>query len=242
MRIISTVPSQTELLSYLGLDEYIVGITKFCVHPAHIYRSKSRIGGTKDLNLDMIRGLDPDLIIANKEENDRAQIEALQSDYNVLVTDVKDLESALAAIRTIGDQTNTAAKAEVLAQKIDKRFNSLTPAPPQSVLYLIWQDPYMSVGHDTFIHDMLKRCGLENVCAQKSRYPEVNVGNHDPDLILLSSEPYPFKVKHLAEIQAAWPRAEIRLVDGEYFSWYGSRMLSAGDYFEEVISSLTPHR
>ncbi len=238
MRIISTVPSLTELLSHLGLDDEIVGITKFCIHPEHIFRHKTRIGGTKDLKLDLIRSLKPDLIIANKEENDRSQIEELQKDSAVLLTDISDLDSALSAIVSIGERTGKQEEALTLSKKINQEFENLIPSRPRKVLYLIWQEPYMSVGKDTFIHDMLLRCGFENVTGSDTRYPEVNASDFDPELILLSSEPFPFKEKHMAVIRSHWPKAEIKLVDGEYFSWYGSRMLGASSYFKELMNEL----
>lgn len=238
MRILSTVPSLTELLSYLGLDDDLVGITKFCIHPEHIYRTKTRIGGTKDLKLDLISELAPDLIIANKEENEKSQIEALQEDFDVLLTDIQDLESALAAIQLIGDRTNKTAEAKTLVTEIERRFSLLRPSTGTKVLYLIWKDPYMSVGHDTFIDDMLKRIGFQSVTGHLTRYPEVASGEFRPDQILLSSEPFPFSEKHVEEIQQTWPEAEIKLVDGEYFSWYGSRMLGAVSYFNELSDSM----
>lgn len=237
MRIISTVPSLTELLSDLGLDEQLVGITKFCIHPEHIHRTKTRVGGTKDLDLGLIRSLKADLIIANKEENERSQIESLQEDHEVLVTDIYDLESALEAILNISERVGRAPEGTALVEKIQTRFEALIPGQNKKVLYLIWKGPYMSVGQDTFIHDMLSRCGFQSVTAHLSRYPQVQEGALEPELILLSSEPFPFKEKHFAEIQSAWPGAEIKLVDGEYFSWYGSRMLGSVGYFQSLIES-----
>ncbi|NNC83117.1 MAG: ABC transporter substrate-binding protein [Flavobacteriales bacterium] len=235
MRIISTVPSLTELLSYLGLDDAIIGITKFCIHPEHIYRSKERIGGTKTLNVDRIIELAPDLIIANKEENEKSQIEALQAHCDVVLTDISDLDTALDAILSIGLRTDTEQKAQDLCDQIRTRFDSLRPKSRKEVLYLIWKDPYMSIGHDTFIHDMLDRCGFDSVTGHLTRYPEVRSSEFDPEIILLSSEPFPFKEKHINEIKEAWPQAEVELVDGEYFSWYGSMMLGAVEYFESLL-------
>lgn len=240
MRIVSTVPSQTELLSYLGLDEHLVGITKFCVHPEHIYRSVERIGGTKDLDVERIIALQPDLIIANKEENERTQIEALQPHAEVYVSDVHDLRSALDMIRNVGELCDRAEESKQLSRDIDAAFAQLTPSKNLgTALYLIWKSPYMSVGRDTFIHAMLEQIGCRNMLAEQTRYPEIGAGEGDPDLILLSSEPYPFKEKHIAELQQAWPQAKVVLVDGEYFSWYGSRLLQAPAYFQVLGSQLS---
>ncbi|NND95536.1 MAG: ABC transporter substrate-binding protein [Flavobacteriales bacterium] len=238
MRIVSTVPSLTELLSYLDLDDEIVGITKFCIHPDHIHRSKTRVGGTKDLKVDLIRQLSPDLIIANKEENEKDQIEILKEYSEVLLTDISDLESAFEAILEIGQRTGTAEKAKALCDEIENGFTALRPKKEKKVLYLIWREPYMSIGHDTFIHDMLDRCGFDSVTGHLTRYPEVKSGEFDPKLILLSSEPYPFKQKHVEEIEKAWPQSEVKLIDGEYFSWYGSRMVEASSYFNALIEQL----
>lgn len=242
MRIVSTVPSQTELLSYLGLDDHIVGITKFCVHPDHIYRSVKRIGGTKELDLSAIDDLRPDLIIANKEENVKEQIEELQEKYEVHVTDVHDLDSALEMIRDVGAFVKRKREANELVTEIKKRFDRIRNKASYRVLYLIWQEPYMSVGADTFIHDMLNYCGLDSVTSHLERYPEVRAGTLEPELILLSSEPFPFKEKHVQAIAEAWPQAHIKLVDGEYFSWYGSRLLDSPRYFEALIDSLASHQ
>lgn len=240
-RIVSLVPSQTELLSHLGLDEQIIGITKFCVHPEHIYRSKPRVGGTKDLHLDRILSLEPDLVIANKEENEKEAIETLMAEgIRVHVTDVFDLDSALDMIQEVGRITGTADRAQGLAQEIGQSFQNLNESTQdKQVLYLIWRDPWMSVGIDTFIHDMIMRCGWANCMAPAQRYPEVKPEDCNPDIVLLSSEPYPFKEKHLEEVQNLWPDSIVRLVDGEYFSWYGSRLMGTPKYLKQLTSELS---
>jgi ABC-type Fe3+-hydroxamate transport system substrate-binding protein len=241
MRIVSTVPSQTELLSFLGLDDEIVGITKFCVHPEHIYRHKTRIGGTKDLDLALIASLSPDLIFANKEENEKVQIHELSKSFKVHVTDVHDLESALDMIKTVSKLTNREEEGRTLAQEVERKFKELEPLhPKKSVLYLIWKKPWMSVGRDTFIRDILNRCGLMNVMDDQLRYPEVKFEEVNPELILLSSEPFPFKESHIEEIQSLFPEAHIHLVNGEYFSWYGSRLAKAPKYLMELIGAIQP--
>ncbi len=239
-RIVSLVPSQTELLSSLGLDDRLVGITKFCVHPSYIFKSKTRIGGTKNVNIARIKELKPDLILANKEENVKEQVEELAQDFTVWTSDVTDLASSLSMINQVGALTGTESKAADLCKKIYQAFSQLKPMTPRKkTLYLIWKDPYMSVGADTFIHDMLDRCGLENVLGQETRYPEVSPDTTpSPELILLSSEPFPFNEQHMKEVQQHWPEARIKLVDGEFFSWYGSRPLEACDYFEGLIKEL----
>jgi ABC-type Fe3+-hydroxamate transport system substrate-binding protein len=234
-RIISLVPSQTELLADLGLDETVIGITKFCIHPASWFRSKTRIGGTKTLQTGRIRELQPDLIIANKEENIREQVEELAASFPVWISDINTLEDALSMIREVGRMTSTEATAATIITRIRHSFAALpSPASPRKAAYLIWKDPYMTVGHDTFIHSMLNAAGFENVFADNTRYPVVDIPaiqRSGCSYLLLSSEPYPFKEKHIAELQSALPGVKIMLVDGEMFSWYGSRLLYAAEYF-----------
>ncbi|MCB0770489.1 MAG: ABC transporter substrate-binding protein [Flavobacteriales bacterium] len=235
-RIISLVPSQTELLHDLGLGERVVGITKFCVHPEAWFRTKTRVGGTKKVDLEKVRGLKPDLIIGNKEENDKSDIETLAMEYPVWISDVRDLPSALDMIRRVGELTGTSPKAEPLAQAIGSAFASLGNLEPGcSVAYLIWRGPYMVAGGDTFVNDLLNRCGLTNVFADRiDRYPEITareLAAADPELILLSSEPYPFAEKHFSEFNMICPGTPVRIVDGELFSWYGSRLLRSAEYF-----------
>jgi len=238
-RIVSLVPSQTELLHYLGLQDETVGITKFCIHPKEWLSSKTRVGGTKTLNIAAIKKLQPDLIIANKEENIKEQIEALANDYTVLVTDVNNVAEALQMIRTIGKITGKAAKAKTLVAAIEAAFlNIRLSNTPVNTAYLIWNKPYMTIGGDTFINDMLAKAGLKNIFARKTRYPEVTIADLQAShcqLIILSSEPYPFKQKHIAELQQHLPGTKIILADGEMFSWYGSRMLLAAEYLQMVI-------
>jgi ABC-type Fe3+-hydroxamate transport system substrate-binding protein len=245
-RIISLVPSQTELLSYLYLDEEVIGITKFCIHPEEWFRSKTRVGGTKNINLKTIQQLSPDLIIANKEENVKEQIEMLAEKYDVWITDVNNLADAIQMIRDMGKLTGKAKPASGLAFKINEGFEKLEnnffeshkfskPVSFIKAAYFIWKDPYMVAGGNTFINDMMHYCGLENVFADQNRYPQITleeVKRKNVELILLSSEPYPFKEKHKAQIHEQIEGVKIELVDGEMFSWYGSRLLKSISYFQ----------
>ena len=239
-RIISVVPSQTELLHYLGLDEEVVGITKFCVHPDQWFRSKTRVGGTKHLSIEKIRELQPDLIIANKEENVKEQVELLAEDFPVWVSDVNNLDDACNMIASIGDIVQKTNAANELVHNIRSEFKLLSVrSSPMRAAYLIWRDPYMTVGHDTFIHDMLTRCGFENIFAGLSRYPTTTIEELSTcELLLLSSEPFPFSQKHIDELQPLLPYTTIMLVDGEMFSWYGSRLLQAPAYFRVLQDKL----
>jgi ABC-type Fe3+-hydroxamate transport system substrate-binding protein len=237
-RIISLVPSQTELLNDLGLDKETIGITRFCIHPESWYRTKTRIGGTKDLHIDKIRDLHPDLVIANKEENTRDQVEEIRKFCPVWTSDVSKLTDALEMIREIGQLTGKNDTANRLAAVISTDLSTLSNEfKPCSAAYLIWKDPYMTVGGDTFINDMMKKCGLRNVFSHKLRYPEVTVEEINavsPNVVLLSSEPYPFREKHIETLERQLPGAKVYLADGEMFSWYGSRLLHSANYFRTL--------
>jgi ABC-type Fe3+-hydroxamate transport system substrate-binding protein len=242
-RIISLVPSQTELLYDLGLGDRVVGITKFCVHPETWFNSKHRVGGTKKVDFDKLRALKPDLIIGNKEENERKDIQALEKEFPVWMSDVRDLPGALDMIVRVGEITGTTEKATELKAGIENAFAQLRPIEPSlTAAYFIWREPYMTAGHGTFVNDMLSRCGLINVFdSGDARYPEVTpqeLAEADPEVMLLSSEPYPFKEKHIAELNMICPGTPVRLVDGEFFSWYGSRLLQAPDYMNGLLKGL----
>ncbi|MGM9478459.1 helical backbone metal receptor [Pedobacter sp. GSP4] len=239
-RIISVVPSQTELLFGLGLDKEIIGLTKFCIHPIEKFAERTKVGGTKKLNIDLIKDLKPDLIIGNKEENTQADIEELAQYFPVWMSDIFNLEDAMKTIGQIGELVDRQPEASYLNHLISAGFNDLKTLALQhqlakKVAYLIWRKPYMAAGKNTFIDDILLTNGMTNVINQE-RYPVVTLDElkaSNCELIMLSSEPYPFAEKHIEEIQAAIPDAKIMLVDGEMFSWYGSRLVKAVQYFFE---------
>jgi ABC-type Fe3+-hydroxamate transport system substrate-binding protein len=242
-RIVSLVPSQTELLHDLDLEEEVTGITKFCVHPASWFRSKTRVGGTKTVNSGKIATLNPDLILGNKEENDQTQIEALAERYPVWLSDIKTLDDALDMIRSVGALCDKTEKADKLARDIRMAFNDIRHLHdlPTGAIYLIWRKPYMAAGGDTFINSMMESAGFYNVLAHKGRYPTITpeiLAELKPEWILLSSEPYPFGEKHIAQLKEICPGARVVLVDGTMFSWYGSRLLQAPDYFKRLKMQL----
>jgi ABC-type Fe3+-hydroxamate transport system substrate-binding protein len=244
-RIVSLVPSQTELLSDLGLEEEVVGITKFCVHPPEWRRLKTKVGGTKQVKMDVVEKLNPDLIIGNKEENEKDQIEGLSRRYPVWMSDIYTLEDAQEMIGEIGRLTGRENRAQARASEIETLFGKLPGEtalfPELKSAYFIWRDPYMVAGSRTFIHDMMRRAGFANVFGHLLRYPAISLKEleqAEPQIILLSSEPYPFKTKHIEEFRQACPNAVIRLVDGEMFSWYGSRLRLAPAYFRQLMQSI----
>lgn len=229
-RIISLVPSLTELLIDLGLEDQLVGRTRFCVHPKDKVEEIPIIGGTKNPRLDKIRKAKPDLIVANKEENRRQDIEALRDDCEVKVTEIETIEDALITIHEISEKLNVSEQAGQLITQTQKVLEERPDVKNLRTAYMIWKDPWMTIGHDTYIHDVMQHWNLINVFVDQNRYPKFELEElkrYNPDLILLSSEPYPFQEKHIREVEKACPAARVLLVEGEWFSWYGSHMKNA---------------
>lgn len=236
-RIISCVPSLSELVCDLGFSRRIKGCTKFCIYPENLRKSCTVVGGTKNLRLEAIRDLKPDLILVNKEENVKEQVDELMEEYPVYVSDVKNVESGIRLIKDVSKLLNVIPKGEELSRKIDLGFKKLDAAlhgkHPGKVVYFIWRNPWMTIGGDTYISDVLRRAGYENVFREKNRYPETELEELKTmavDEIFLSSEPYPFSDKDKKFMQEIFPEVKIRLVDGSMFSWYGSRMEKAAAY------------
>lgn len=241
-RIVSLVPSQTELLFELGLGDKVVGVTKFCIHPPDARQRATVVGGTKNFDFEKIAALRPDLIIGNKEENYQEGIEQLAANYPVWLSDISNLPDALRMIRQVGVLVGAKPRADQLAATIERSFARLALSPgPVSAAYFIWRKPYMVAAAGTFIDDMLTRAGFVNVFAPQQRYPEVSaeqLAAAAPQVILLSSEPYPFAAKHMAEFHAICPPAQIQIVDGELFSWYGSRLQHSAAYFANLRAAV----
>jgi len=236
-RIISLVPSQTELLADLDLDEKVIGITKFCVNPPDWRTRKTIVGGTKNFWFDVIEGLNPDLIIGNKEENYKEGIERLRERYPVWMSDITTLQDALSMIESLGQITERQILAARCSKEIIEKLQNLKKRAGQSVLYLIWRQPWMAAGKNTFIDAMLTTMGLHNVVESKDRYPVLTaqeIKDLAPQYIFLSSEPFPFNKRHDDELHQISPTSKNFLVDGEMFSWYGSRLLKAADYFNTL--------
>lgn len=236
MKIISLVPSLTETLFDFGLTvDEIIGRTKFCIHPAALVQHVEIVGGTKNLNIERIKSLKPDLIIANKEENEKLQVEKLMKDYKVWVTDIGNLEDNARFITDLGFLLNKQELAKKYNQKIASLFCACPIMERKKVAYLIWKNPYMTIGSDTFIHEILQNIGFENLFKHKKRYPEVWLEDlKKADLIFLSSEPFPFQQKNIDELQALLPDKEIILVDGEAFSWFGTHLIQVDDYLRDL--------
>jgi len=244
-RIVSLVPSQTELLVDLGLKKQIVGMTKFCVHPESLRKEKTVVGGTKQVHFDKIKTLNPDIILCNKEENTQEMVLELEKIAPVWVSDIKTIADCCEMIISVGELFSKKEKATNISRQIQmeaKRFSDFVSTKPSlNVAYLIWKDPHMVAGKKTFINTLLELNNFKNIFFEKEeRYPQVTLEElQKADLILLSSEPYPFSEKHISEVKAIVKNKKILLVDGEYFSWYGSRLVQAFDYFRSFrINSL----
>ena len=245
-RIISLVPSQTELLFDLGLEESIVGITKFCVHPYHLKSTKTIVGGTKKVNYEKIKALQPDIVICNKEENTLEIVEELRKISTVWITDIVTIQDNIQMIHDFGQIFNKGTQAQNLIDKTNFAYqdfqNFIKEKPIQKVAYFIWKNPYMVAGSETFVNELLKLSHFQNIYLDKGRYPEIKLENlrndGDPDLIFLSSEPYPFKEEDAFEIGRFTHHAKTIFVDGEMFSWYGSRLIKSFEYFKLLHSRI----
>ena len=236
MRIVSLVPSITESLFDFGLTEMeVVGRTKFCIHPKTLITKVPVIGGTKNLNLDKIKALKPDLIIANKEENEKLQIEELGKYFEIWLTNIENLQDNQNFLTELGTLLNKQELALNFNEKINVIFDSSKELSPRKVAYLIWKNPYMTVGSDTFIHEIIEKIGFTNLFKDSKRYPEISVNQmKEAEYVFLSSEPFPFQQKHIDELQKELPDSKIMLVDGEAFSWYGTHLSRCGDYFKTL--------
>jgi ABC-type Fe3+-hydroxamate transport system substrate-binding protein len=243
-RIISLVPSQTELLFDLGLDAQLVGITRYCIHPTGQVETKAKVGGTKRFDFEKIKALQPDLIIGNKEENYKEGIEELQKHYPVWISDIFTLNDAFAMMREVSAITGREKEGAAIITEIETAFSAyrsgLQVNNPTSAAYFIWRKPYMVAAQNTFIDSMLHTLGVHNAFAHLQRYPEITpdiLTSAKPDFIFLSTEPYSFSEKHIPEFESISPASKVILVDGEMFSWYGSRLRLAPAYFTQLAAT-----
>jgi ABC-type Fe3+-hydroxamate transport system substrate-binding protein len=235
MRIVSLVPSITELLCDLGLSEEIVGRTGFCIHPWETVREIPKVGGTKDLKFDRIRELEPTHVVVNVDENRKEDAEALAEFIpNVVVTHPLEPRDNLDLYRQMGREFDREAEAEEFCGKFETALARVEDRPEQRVLYLIWRDPWMTISPETYISQTLGLFNWKTIPAStEERYPQVELDAVDVDRVLLSSEPFHFKEHHLPEVEALVPGAKVSLIDGEMTSWYGSRAIAGIDYLRE---------
>lgn len=244
-RIISLVPSQTELLVDLGLEDLIVGVTKFCIHPSHLINNKTIVGGTKNIKLNKIKELNPDFILCNKEENTKEIVEACLQIAPTHVSDIFTLDDSKKLIKEYGDIFSCKMQAQNIIKKLDSEIlqfqKFIKNKRERTVAYFIWKNPWMVAANNTFINHLIELNNFKNIYKNLNRYPEIelqDIKKENPNLILLSSEPFPFKEKHINEIASHTSQSKIILVDGEMFSWYGSRLLKAFDYFKKLHNSI----
>lgn len=242
-RIVSLVPSQTELLVDLGLEHKLVGVTKFCVHPNHLRKSKTLVGGTKQINFDKIKELQPDIILCNKEENTKEIIAQLESFAPIHISDIYNLQDCFELIKMYGDIFNVESKASALIASIKNERNTfqLNTYRKLKVAYFIWKNPWMVAASDNFIDVMIAEAGFINVYNKEKRYPEISLDDsnlQEADIIFISSEPYPFREAHVSELKSYFPNKSVQIVDGELFSWYGSRLLKSYEYFRQLRNSI----
>jgi ABC-type Fe3+-hydroxamate transport system substrate-binding protein len=240
-RIVSLIPSTTEILCRLGLADAIVGVSAYCVEPREVMRGKPKVGGEKNPDLAAIRALAPDLIIANIEENLRPDVEALRaSGLTVWVTYPRTVPDTLAMIRALGEVTATAAPAAAMVAEIEPLYARAraesAARPGVRVFYPIWRGPWMTINRDTYVHEVLTLCGGANVFADRpGRYPTVTLEEmaaQRPEVILLPDEPFRFRRAHLADFAPyrdvpAVRDGRIHLVDGRLCAWHGPRVAEA---------------
>jgi len=246
VRIVSLVPSQTELLFDLGLESRLVGITKFCVHPYYLKQVKTIVGGTKKVHPEKIRLLKPDIIICNKEENTQEIVAQMQEIAPVWTSDIYTIQDNLDMISEFGKIFSVRTQAQLWTDKITRALNDfkqfMEGREAQKSAYFIWKNPYMAAGGNTFINEMLTLNKFTNIYESRGRYPEVIIQKlriqGDPDVVFLSSEPYPFKEEDAFELGRHTHHAKTVFVDGEMFSWYGSRLLKAFPYFKQLHERL----
>jgi len=237
-RLVSLVPSLTETIATLGAKKSLAGITRFCKYPEGIRQEVDLVGGTKDFDTEKIIRLKPDVVVAVREENDKAGILKLAEKLPVVLFDIVHVEDAFDMMRTLGKLLDKEKEVAHLVEDVKNGFARIPEvSPKRRCLYLIWRKPWMAAGTQTFINEMLDKCGFENVAG--GRYPEVTEADfHQAEFLLLSTEPFPFKEKHRQELEQKYPDKRVLLADGEIFSWYGSRMLKAGAYFGKLVKSL----
>jgi ABC-type Fe3+-hydroxamate transport system substrate-binding protein len=241
-RVVSLVPSQTELLVDLGLEYILVGVTKFCVHPDTIRKTKALVGGTKQIKISKVKELRPDLILCNKEENTKDLVASLSKIAPVHISDIYTLEDCFILIKMYGDLFEVQNKARELISEIvqqRKYFQQFLKGRHKrlKVAYFIWRSPYMVAASNTFINTMLYEAGFNNIFKSELRYPVIELNAESlksVDAIFLSSEPYPFKKDHIIQMKKLFPQTTIQLVNGELFSWYGSRLKLSYDYFKQL--------
>ena len=235
--IVSLCPSVTETLCDLGLSEKIIGITDYCIHPKDIVKNINKVGGTKTVSITKVKTLKPEIIFAVKEENSKKTIKILSEIFPCYVFDINSFSDALKMINTLGEIFSKTKNATSLSENIVKAFSKIQVTKQHvDYLYFVWKNPWMVAGNNTYIESLLSKFYLKNII-NKSKYPKIELKNisSDPQIIFLPSEPYKFSKTDKMELQKVFPKSKILLVNGEMFSWYGSRMVKAAVYIEKLL-------
>ena len=234
-RVVSLVPSLTETIASLGARFNLCGVTRFCTSPEDIRTVVPTVGGTKNFSVRAVLNQQPDCVVGVKEENTKELILELAEKVPVVLFDIQNVEDALQMIAILGQLLDKNQEAKTMIQSITSGFQKLNMKPEikPRVLYLIWKDPWMAAGRETFIGEMIAEAGFDNLIP--GRYPEVEDETfRQADVILLSSEPYPFTEKHSVTLQKKYPGKVFICVDAKMFSWYGSHLLQVPSYFKKL--------
>ena len=246
-KIVSLCPSITETLIDLGLTDALAGITRFCIHPESVVRDLTKVGGTKDPDLEQIRHLDPDLIFMNAEENRKEDYDALAQTFELDVSEPRSVQEIPALLRHFGQRTNRADRAEKRAQELEAELIALQAEQDKnqtqfSYSYLIWRKPWMVVGQDTYVSKLFADAGGINVFADDpQRYPSIELSalaEKNPDFIFLADEPFPFQGSHVPEIQAICPNAKVRVISGDDCCWHGVRSIRGVQTMRKLVEEL----
>ena len=224
-----------------GLKKELVGISKFCIHPKEMFESVQRIGGTKNIDIQRIISLQPDIIIGNKEENVKEQIEELSKHFPVWMSDVNTIDEAYDMMLKLGELCGKKKESENMLSEIITGMNEISNLfGGKRVAYFIWNDPYMVAASDTFIDSIMKECDIINHFKDRTRYPEITVSDlNGANYCFLSSEPFPFEQKHIKELEGTVKNCQFVLVDGEMFSWYGSHLRQLPNYLKKLKKQLS---
>ncbi len=237
-KIVSLVPSLTELLYYLGLGEFVVGVTRYCIHPPEALFKSTVLAGTKNFSVKELLATGAHWVLTNREENPKDRVEKIIDHLPVVLTEINKPDDLIPLLHWLSKQYPQCKPiAQTLEQSIIGLPNELGGLGNGRVLYLIWNKPIMAVGGDTFISTMLNMAGYKNATGHLKRYPAIEpqqLISFKPDFLFLSSEPYPFKDEHIAYFKSLLPETQVLLVDGEPFSWYGNRVLNLPAYLKTL--------
>jgi ABC-type Fe3+-hydroxamate transport system substrate-binding protein len=230
-RVVSMVPSLTETLADLGLAENLVAVTRFCKYPSNVVNTLPKIGGPKNINLEKIIDLKPDFVVAVKEENNKKQVLSLAEHVPVFVFDINTLEDSFDMLQLLGTIFEIQEISAQWIKRIKEKLEILKPSVvAEKTLYMIWKKPWMAAGKSTFIGSMMQVAGFNNLIS--GRYPEISENEmRKADAILLATEPYHFNENDRKQLQEMFSGTRVIIVDGEMFTWYGTHMLKAFDYF-----------